>query len=478
MSSFTANNKIAAFKDAVLLDIAGNKSHFLYLALGDVDLNGDPVKIPLIDKELPYKNGKNAIRLMLMRACQEVFKKFDVDMYNTFDDKKGIIELMVWGCYRKRFHAVFKDLYVDMLSHDQIKKRGLEKIVLERAALKRNEKIIAEQVRLGGGDLQLGIMRWNYRVNEDKNIADSRDKSVSLAQEKEFNEWLSSSVGKAFVSAPIDSSPKVFDYSPYPRINKSEMFRGSRSDIFRWLMKLQDFVATNSIKKVSVKMSLDWDESVPFSYPTTFIYNDNKSLLKLHASASILRGSEVDVIGILNPVDEGWYITTSQTTEAHKMLPPPFTDNFRSRNPCLKLISKCNVMRRVDHAVHHVNVYVDSNLVMLFNYSHGAAAPILPPSPDSMEIFSPSLSAVAKAIKESSNRIEKLRKEAEERVKESSSNRIEKLRKEAEERVRVSSSKDSDDTIKDIQALTDLFSKGLLDKEAFSKATNKLLSKT
>jgi hypothetical protein len=463
MSSFT-NNKMTAFKDAVMLDIAGNKSHFLYLALGDdIDLKGDPVKIPLIDKDIPYKNGKNAIRMMLRRSCQEVFKKFDVDMYNTFDDKKGIIETMVWGCYRKRFHAVFKDLYIDMLSSDQIQKRGLEKIVLERAALKRNEKIIAEQVRLGGGDLQRGIKRWNERVNEDKIVADSRDRIVSLAQEKEFNAWLSSSVGKAFVSAPVDSSPKVFDCTLYPRINKSEMFRGSRSDIFSWLMKLQDFVAINSIKKVSVKMNLDWDESVPFSYPTTFIYNDDKSLLKLHASASISRGSEVNVIGILNPVDEGWYVTTSQTTEAHKMLPSPFTDNFRSRNPCLTLTSKCNVMRRVDHAVHHVNVYVDSNLVLIFAHSHGAAEPMLPPSPDSMEIFSPSLSAVTKAQKESSNRIEKLRKDAEERVRVSFS--------------KVPTSDDKSSTIKDIQALTELFSKGVLDKESYTKATNNLLNK-
>ena len=463
MSSFTDNNKMTAFKDAVKLDIAGNKSHFLYLALSDVDLNGDIVKIPLIDKDIPYKNGKHAVRLMIQRACQEVFKKFDVNMYNTFENKKGIIEMMVWGCYRKQFHSVFRDLYVDMLSSDQIKKRGLEKIVLERAALKRNEKIIAEQVRLGGGDLQLGIMRWNYRVKEDKIVADSRDRIVSLSQEKEFNEWLSSSVGKAFVSAPVDSSPKVFDYVQFSRINKSESFRGSRSDIFSWLMKLQDFVATNSIKKVSVKMNLDWDESFPFSYTTTFIYNDNKSLLKLHASASILRGSEVDVIGILNPVDEGWYITTSQTTQAYKMLPPPFTDNFRSRNPCLKLASSCNIMRRVDHAVHHVNVYVDSNLVLIFTHSHGASEPRLPPSPDSMEIFSPSLSAVAKAIKESAIRLEKLKKESEERV-----------------RVNLSKAPSVDDKasiVKDIQALTDLFSKGLLDKEAYSKATNKLLIK-
>ena len=125
MASFIDNKK-ASFKDAVNLDIDGKKDHFLNLYLG-LDLESDPIKIPLIDRDIPYKNGKQAIRAMIQRAIQEVFKKFDVELYNTFENKKGIIEQMVWGCYRKEFYEKFRFLYVDMLSQDQIKKRGIER---------------------------------------------------------------------------------------------------------------------------------------------------------------------------------------------------------------------------------------------------------------------------------------------------------------------------------------------------------------
>ena len=252
MASFIDDKK-KAFNDAVNLDIDSKKSHFLLLA-HNMELPGDPIKIPLIDQDIPYKNGKLAVRNMLRRSIQEVFKKFDVEMYNTFENKKGVIEQMVWGCYRKQFYEKFRHLYVDMLSQDQIQKRGIEKLALDRANLKRNEKIIAEQLRLGGGDLQLGIKRWNERVKDDKIVADSRDRVVSLAQEKEFNSWLSSPVGKAFIKAPVDTSPKFFYPigSSYNSSSTSQTFKANnREDVLKWLVDLQKF----SIKK-QVNMTL------------------------------------------------------------------------------------------------------------------------------------------------------------------------------------------------------------------------------
>jgi hypothetical protein len=246
------DNKKKAFNDAVNLDIDGKKSHFLLLA-HNMELSGDPIKIPLLDQDVAYTNGKLAVRNMLQRSIQEVFKKFDVEMYNTFENKKGIIEQMVWGCYRKEFYDKFRHLYVDMLSQDQIQKRGIEKLALERANLKRNEKIIAEQLRLGGGDLQLGIKRWNERVKEDKIVADSRDRIVSLAQEKEFNSWLSSPVGKAFIKAPVDTSPKFFYpiNSSYRSSSTSQTFKANnREDVLKWLVDLQKFSINNHKTKI------------------------------------------------------------------------------------------------------------------------------------------------------------------------------------------------------------------------------------
>ena len=393
MASFIDNKK-ASFKDAVILDIDGKKSHFLNVGL-DIDLESDPIKIPLIDKDVAYKNCKLAVRNMLRRSIQEVFKKFDVDLYNTFENKKGIIEEMVWGCYRKEFYEKFRFLYVDMLSQDQIQKRGIEKLALERANLKRNEKIIAEQLRLGGGDLQLGIKRWNDRVKEDKIVADSRDRVVSLAQEKEFNSWLSSPEGKAFIKAHVDTSPKFFYRigSFYNHSSTSQTFKANnREDVLKWLVDLQKFAINNHKTNISVRLCLDWDTSVAFSYPTTFI-SCNDKLLKFHAMDSISKMATIEVLGV--EYSDGWYITTEQSSMAYKLLPPPFTDNFRSRNPCMGLSSQCYIMRRVDNAVGRVSVYVDSKEVITINYMPHSE-PNMPPLPESMDVFSDSLSAVAK----------------------------------------------------------------------------------
>jgi hypothetical protein len=458
MTSFI--DKKTAFNDAVNLDIDGKKSHFLLLA-HNMELTGDPIKIPLIDQDIPYKNGKLAVRNMLQRSIQEVFKKFDVDMYNTFENKKGIIEQMVWGCYRKQFYEKFRHLYVDMLSQDQIQKRGIEKLALDRANLKRNEKIIAEQLRLGGGDLQLGIKRWNERVKEDKIVADSRDRIVSLAQEKEFNSWLSSPVGKAFIKAPVDTSPKFFYPigSSYSSSSTSQTFKSNNRDsVLKWLVDLQKFSINNhkTKTKISVRMCLDWDSSVPFSYPTTFISCDDK-LLKFHAWDSINQMTTIGVLGV--EYSDGWYITTEQSSMAYKLLPTPFTDNFRSRNPCMGLSSQCYIMRRVDNAFCRISVYLDSKEIIAINYLPHSE-PNMPPSPESMDVFSDSLSAVAKAHKESSLRIEKLNKERDERVA--------KLK---EESVKT---KDSSTHTKDLQQLVDVFSKGLIDQDAFNKGVKKL----
>ena len=457
MASFIDDKK-KMFNDAVNLDIDGKKSHFLLLAR-NMELSGDTIKIPLIDQDVPYKNGKLAVRNMLRRSIQEVFKKFDVDLYNTFENKKGIIEQMVWGCYRNQFYEKFRHLYVDMLSQDQIQKRGIEKLALERANLKRNEKIIAEQLRLGGGDLQLGIKRWNERVKEDKIVADSRDRVVSLAQEKEFNSWLSSPEGKAFIKAPVDTSPKFFYRigSFYNHSSTSQTFKANnREDVLKWLVDLQKFSINNHKTKISLRMCLDWDTSVAFSYPTTFISCDDK-LLKFHAMDSISKMATIEVLGV--EYSDGWYITTEQSSMAYKLLPPPFTDNFRSRNPCMGLSSQCYIMRRVDNAVGRVSVYVDSKEVITINYMPHCE-PSMPTSPDSMDVFSDSLSAVAKAHKDSSLRIEKLNKERDERVA--------KLR---EESVKT---KDSSTHTKDLQQLVDVFSKGLIDQDAFNEGVKKL----
>ena len=460
MSSFI-DNKNNAFNDAVNLDIDGKKSHFLLLAR-NMDLTGDTIKIPLIDQDVPYKNGKFAVRNMLQRSIQEVFKKFDVDLYNTFENKKGIIEQMVWGCYRKQFYEKFRFLYVDMLSQDQIKKRGIEKLALDRAALKRNEKIIAEQLRLGGGDLQLGIKRWNERVKEDKIVADSRDRIVSLAQEKEFNSWLSSPLGKTFIKAPVDTSPKFFypiGHFYHSSLTSKTFKANNQEDVLKWLIDLQKFVINNYKnikKKISVRMTLNWDTSIPFSYPTTFISCDNK-FLKHHASDSISQMNTIGVLGI--EYANGWYITTEITNPAYKLLPHPFTDNFRSRNPCMGLASKCYIMRRVDNAVSRVSVYLDSKEVITINYMPHSE-PNMPPSPESMDVFSDSLSAVAKAKKESEMRLEKLKKDRDERVA--------KLREESVK------NKDSSTHTKDLQQLVDVFSKGLIDQDAFNEGVKKL----
>lgn len=464
MESFIDNKK-KAFNDAMNLDIDNKKSHFLLLA-HNMELPGDPIKIPLLDQDVAYTNGKLAVRNMLRRSIQEVFKKFDVEMYNTFENKKGIIEQMVWGCYRKQFYEKFRHLYVDMLSQDQIQKRGIEKLALDRANLKRNEKIIAEQLRLGGGDLQLGIKRWNERVKEDKIVADSRDRIVSLAQEKEFNSWLSSPVGKAFIKAPVDTSPKFFYPigSSYSSSSTSQTFKSNNRDsVLKWLVDLQKFSINNHKTKISVRMCLDWDSSVPFSYPTTFISCDDK-LLKFHAWDSISQMTTIGVLGV--EYSDGWYITTEQSSMAFKLLPPPFTDNFRSRNPCMGLSSKCYIMRRVDNAVSRVSVYVDSKEVITINYMPHSD-PNMPPSPDSMDVFSDRLSAVAEAQKESDARLEKMINDREEYVA--------KLR---DMTMKMKAAKLNGDKAtemsKDLKMIVNLFSNGYIDQDAFNRMVENL----
>jgi hypothetical protein len=455
MTSFI--DKKTAFNDAVNLDIDGKKSHFLLLA-HNMELTGDPIKIPLIDQDIPYKNGKLAVRNMLQRSIQDVFKKFDVDMYNTFKNKKGIIEQMVWGCYRKQFYEKFRHLYVDMLSQDQIEKRGIEKLALERANLKRNEKIIAEQLRLGGGDLELGIKRWNKRVKEDKIVADSRDRYVSLPQELEFNNWLSSSEGKEFIKAPVDTSPKFFYPINSIYTSTSQNFKANNlEDVLKWLLELQKFSINNyKNKEISVRICLDWDTRIPFSYPTTFISSDDK-LLKFHAADSISKMTTIGILGI-EKYSDGWYVTTEYSTMAYKLLPPPFTDNFRSRNPCMGLSSKCYIMRRVDNAVYRVSVYFDSKEVITINYMP-QSEPNMPPPPESMDVFSDSLSAVAKAQKESEIRLEKLKKDRDEKIA--------KL-KEKSTQLRSESLDKTSELAKDLKMIVKLFSDGYIDQNSFN----------
>ena len=354
-----------------------------------------------------------------------------------------------------------------MLSQDQIKKRGIEKLGLERAALKRNEKIIAEQLRLGGGDLQLGIKRWNERVKEDKIVADSRDRVVSLSQENEFNNWLSSTQGKAFIKAPVDTSPRFFypiGYFYHSSLTSKTFKANNQDDILKWLVELQKFAINNYKnikKKISVRVCLNWDTSIPFSYPTTFISCDGK-FLKYHASDSISQMTTIVILGI--EYENGWYITTDFSRPVYKLLPPPFTDNFRSRNPCMELSSSCYIMRRVDNAVARVTVYLDSTEVMSINYLPHSDTN-MPPSPESMEIFSDSLSAVAKAQKESDMRLEKLKKERDENI----------IRfKESSTKFKSVSNDESREAVKDLKVLVDLFSKGLINQDAFNHCVKKL----
>jgi len=464
MASFIDDKK-KVFLDAVNLDIDGKKSHFLLLA-HNMDLSGDPIKIPLIDVDLPYKNGKLAVKLMIQRSIQEVFKKFDVDMYNSFHNKKGIIEQMVWGCYRKQFYQKFRHLYVDMLSQDQIQKRGIQQLALDRANLKRNEKIIAEQLRLGGGDLELGIKRWNDRVKEDKIVADSRDRVVTLAQEKEFNDWLSSPEGNAFIKAPVDTSPKFFYPLFYTSPSTSQTFKAdNRNDILKWLVELQKFSINNYKSKISVKICLDWDTGVAFSYPTTFI-SCNGKFLKFHATDSITKMTTIGILGI--EYSDGWYVTTDSSSMAHKLLPAPFTDNFRSRNPCMGLASKCYIMRRVDNAISRVSVYLDSTEVITINYLPHCL-PNMPPLPGTMDVFSDRLSALAKAQKDSSLRLEKLNKDREEYVAKLKEDNIRIKEKAA----KLNGDKTTEMS-KDLKMIVNLFSNGYIDQDAFNRMVENL----
>ena len=82
-----------------------------------------------------------------------------------------------------------------------------------------------------------------------------------------------------------------------------------------------------------------------------------------------------------------------------------------------------------------------------------------------MEIFSDSLSAVAKAQKESDMRLEKLKKERDENI----------IRfKESSTKFKSVSNDESREAVKDLKVLVDLFSKGLINQDAFNHCVKKL----
>ena len=83
-----------------------------------------------------------------------------------------------------------------------------------------------------------------------------------------------------------------------------------------------------------------------------------------------------------------------------------------------------------------------------------------------MEIFSDSLSPVAKAKKESDLRLEKLKKERDYKI-------LARMKEDSTKFESVSKD-ESREAIKDLKVLVDLFSKNLIDQDAFNNGVRKL----
>ena len=100
--SINKQYKIDLFQSAVLLDISDNSSHFLNLCITKDKKVREQI-FSDISINLPEKCSgiRRSTKIMIMKSIQDIFNIFDVELYNGFSEKKGVVTLLIWKKFRE-----------------------------------------------------------------------------------------------------------------------------------------------------------------------------------------------------------------------------------------------------------------------------------------------------------------------------------------------------------------------------------------
>jgi hypothetical protein len=344
------------------------KCHFLSISGIDYRfLYGNKPSLPS-EKEGSFKAVAQLIRI----AIWNFFQVFNVDRYIQ-DGSPSDIERVIWRIFRdlEREWKVGRSDFITTNKDEASMKAKKER---ERGHLKRQEKIKSEITRLGGGNMEMGADLFNQRMHIQKTEKNNKVVPTSVGLEEKFLAWLDSPAAKMYSSPMVCSASTRFkQYTTEIFGNKIVTMNFNVNSIEGVLDAVRKLSLHKNSSDISIKGILRWDESIPYTNPSSHVCYDSLSFSALAGHKMFIQGYKFQILGYSSSYNRGsmspdYYIVSDEISSVYRNFPQEYSA-FEYRNP--KTSSRMKVLYKVTHSLSSIEcTRVDGNITYILNISY------------------------------------------------------------------------------------------------------------
>ena len=339
------------------------KCHFLSITGIDYSfLYGQEPSLP------SEKDGASkAVSVLIRIAIWNFFQQFNTDRYLQ-DGSPSDIDRVIWGIFRslEREWSVGRQKFISTKDDEASRKAKKER---ERGHLKRQEKIKSEMTRLGGGNIERGAELFNRRMHLEKT---EKNKVVptSVELEEKFLAWLDTPAAKAYSSQLVCSASTQFKNHTEIFGNKIVTMNFSINSVEGVLEALMQLSAHKNSSDISIRGVLGWNESIPYTNPSSHVCDGSFSLLTGHKM--FIQGYKFQILGFNIGYKTGsmlpdYYVVSDEISSVYRNFPQEYSA-FECRNP--KTTSQMKVLYKVTHSLSSIEcTRVDGNTTYILKIS-------------------------------------------------------------------------------------------------------------
>ena len=353
-------HKTDVFLAGVKLDISSYecpKRHCLNIRVSRSQLEGDTITLPTVIRDetdavvsiVPFCT-EFATRKCLARAVQMAYRKFDVNKYLESLNPTGIITKITWKIFREN-QSIWRKDYDELTSRLSYKKNMIIDEERRISSIKKAQKLDEEILKLGNGDRDIGLKKWNNRKALQTKVANNKEVVASYRMMNEFNDWLVSDDGLSYNKPFVDTSLCQFNRTVLSSDNNSCIVSSLKVPNQKIFLDVLNELASNSeAESLIVEVELRWNPNEAHSYPYTKIRGED-GIVKLSGCPDIGEGERFRLFGI-ETSGNSVYGTTSECRNVHRLLPARFHKTFRGKNPFKTTVTTMRVIRVLDKSIY------------------------------------------------------------------------------------------------------------------------------
>jgi hypothetical protein len=366
-------SKIDNITEEQSLTNKNKKCHFLSIRGIDCSfLYGQKPSLPS-EKEGAFK----AVSALIRIAVWNFFQLFNTDRY-VQDGSPSDIEKVIWAIFRslEREWSLARQQFISTNDDEAAKKSKKER---ERGHLKRQQKIKSEMTRLGGGNIERGAELFNQRMHVENTEKNNKVVPTSVELEEKFLRWLDTPAAKMYSSPMVCSA--LTRFKPYSGSSTTREIFGNKIVTMNFnvnsIEEVLDAVRKLSLHKnssdISIKGILRWDESIPYTNPSSHVCYDSLSFSTLAGHKMFIQGYKFQILGYSSSYNRGsmspdYYVVSDETSSVYRNFPQEYSA-FEYRNP--KTASQMKVLYKVTHSLSSIEcIRVDGNTTYILNISY------------------------------------------------------------------------------------------------------------